>query len=170
MDMNNMNNSFRAGQKWPQQPLNNINSFPSYMNNMMPMQANTMMTQQNTEPTNNIIWVQGIENAKAWQIPPRSRVILLDSETDGIMYIKVSDDIGMSTLRIFRYEEEKQPSETVSNEKIDLSQYVRKDELQNLLKELLHEQSISAATATTGESTKARIITKQSQSDANAVK
>ena len=96
--------------------------------------------------TNNIIWVQGIEGAKAWQLNPNSMVILLDSEVEGKMYIKVSDNIGMSSLRIFNYVEEipsTNNSVTVNNE-LDLSQYVRKDELQTLIKEVIgSEQSIS---------------------------
>ena len=52
-------------------------------------------------PTNNILWVNGIEGAKAWQLTPGSRAILLDSETEGKMYIKVTDDLGMASLRIF---------------------------------------------------------------------
>jgi len=99
--------------------------------------------------TNNIIWVQGIEGAKAWQLNPNSMVILLDSEVEGKMYIKVSDNIGMSSLRIFNYVEEipsTNNSVTVNNE-LDLSQYVRKDELQTLIKEVIgSEQSISGTT------------------------
>ena len=100
--------------------------------------------------TNNIIWVQGIEGAKAWQLPPNSMVILLDSEVEGKMYIKVSDNIGMSSLRIFDYKEEVQKTSSVETpiNNIDLSQYVKKDELMGLIKEVLNEQSISAVTKT----------------------
>lgn len=105
--------------------------FPSYFN-----------PQPTTTPTNNIVWVQGIEGAKAWQLNPNSMIILLDSEQEGKMYIKVSDNIGLSTLRIFNYVEEVQtPSNTSS---VDLSQYVTKEELATLVKELTrNEQSIS---------------------------
>ena len=106
-----------------------------------------------TTPTNNIIQVQGIEGAKAWQLAPSSIAILLDSESDGKMYIKVSDNIGMSTLRIFNYVEEL-PSKNVStsdvtvNNDLDLSLYVRKDELSKLIKELIgNEQSLPATNA-----------------------
>ena len=103
-------------------------------------------------PTNNIIWVQGIEGAKAWQLSPNSMAILLDSETDGKMYIKVSDNIGMSSLRIFNYTEEfpVSSSKATINQDLDLSQYVKKDELASLIKEVLtteHEQPISTTNA-----------------------
>ena len=105
--------------------------------------------------TNNIIWVQGIEGAKAWQLSPNSMVILLDSEIEGTMYIKVSDNIGMSSLRIFKYVEEV-PSTSATkvtiNNDLDLSEYVRKDELSNLIKEVINEQSVSTTSKSTASS------------------
>ena len=83
-------------------------------------------------------------------------VVLLDSEVEGKMYIKVSDNIGMSSLRIFNYVEE-MPSSTSKNteEHLDLSQFVKRDELEILIKELLqkNEQTISATTTNTSGST-----------------
>ena len=102
--------------------------------------------------TNNIVWVQGIEGAKAWQLNPNSMVILLDSEAEGKMYIKVSDNIGMSSLRIFNYVEEMPQASSNNNVTInetDLSQFVTKDELTELVKELIkNEQSISTTSTT----------------------
>jgi len=127
------------------------------MNNFNQIVGNTNMYSKNqsssyfnpaygaTTPTNNIIWVQGIEGAKAWQLNPNSMAILLDSEVEGKMYIKVSDNIGMSSLRIFNYEEEIKSSSNVTiNQDLDLSEYVKKDELTKIIKEVLgnNEQSI----------------------------
>lgn len=114
--------------------------------------------------TNNIIWVQGIEGAKAWQLNPNSMIILLDSEVEGKMYIKVSDNIGMCSLRIFNYVEEvatTNNNNVTINENLDLSQYVKKDELGNLLKEILNEQSIPTTTpaTTAGAVQQPKIIT-----------
>ena len=122
------------------------NQFSSYFNP-------TSTTQGLSASTNNIVWVQGIEGAKAWQLNPNSMVILLDSEVEGKMYIKVSDNIGMSSLRIFNYTEELPSEKATINQDLDLSQYVKKDELSSLLKELLNEQSISTAARTTADST-----------------
>lgn len=117
------------------------------MNNMNNFQRNTNFAPfYNASPvgvgtsTNNIVQVQGIEGAKAWQLNPNSMVILLDSEAEGKMYIKVSDNIGMSTLRTFNYiEEVPTPASTnvTINQDLDLSQYVRKDELSALIKEAI---------------------------------
>lgn len=114
-----------------------------------------------TALTNNIFWVNGIEGAKAWQLNPNSMVILLDSENEGKMYIKVSDNIGISSLRIFNYTEEiSSPSGATINNDLDLTQYVRKDELQNLIKELMtNEQSVPTVTTSDERSNQSRVIT-----------
>ena len=128
-----------------------MNNFNAINNNMFqqrqsPSYFNPALN--STTPTNNIIWVQGIEGAKAWQLNPNSMAILLDSEVDGKMYIKVSDNIGMSNLRIFNYVEEIPPTNKVTiNQDLDLSNYVKKDELSSLIKEILrNEQSLSNLT------------------------
>ena len=106
--------------------------------------------------SNSIIWVQGIEGAKAYQVTPNTIVQLMDSENDGIFYIKVSDNIGMSTLRTFRYTEIEQPEE--QPQQTNLSEYVRKDELQDLIASMLakedsHEQVVSTVQQTKRKST-----------------
>ena len=116
------------------------NQFSSYFN-----PANVVSTS-----TNNLIWVQGIEGAKAWQLNPNSMVVLLDSEAEGKMYIKVSDNIGMSTLRVFNYTEVLPSDNVTINQDLDLSQYVKKDELSKLIKEILNEQSISTVKSNQG--------------------
>lgn len=144
-----------------------MNNF--YNNNGMMGQQMPQMTRQNPyfnssnlAPSNNIIWVQGIEGAKAWQLNPNSRAILLDSEIEGKMYIKICDEIGISSLRIFNYKEEEQPLNNNihnSNENpLDLSQYVKKDELAQMIKEILNEQSISTVNTTTTTTNKTGAI------------
>lgn len=129
-------------------------------NNFTPQQKNPYLNSFNpqgiTTPTNNIIWVQGIEGAKAWQLSPNSMAILLDSEIEGKMYIKVSDNIGMSSLRIFNYVEEipANKNNVTVDTNLDLSQYVKKEELSTLIKDILNEQSIST-TATANAATNA---------------
>lgn len=115
----------------------------------------------NQRISNNIIWVQGIEGAKAWQLAPNSIAILLDSENEGKMYIKVTDNIGMGSLRVFNYVEElvqPQGNTTINNNSLDLSEYVKKDELSTLIKEIMaNEQSIS--TVDESKSDKPKVIT-----------
>jgi len=94
--------------------------------------------------------VQGVEGAKAYQLNPNSMAILLDSEAEGKMYIKVSDNIGMCNLRTFNYVEElAQPASAPAtiNQDLDLSAFVRKDELTSLIKEILKDEQSVPATA-----------------------
>ena len=101
---------------------------------------------------NTLNWVQGVEGGKAFQIRPNSNALLLDSENDGIFYIKTSDNVGMCNMRTFKYEE---ITETPSTAKVDLSEYVRKDELNALIKQMItpevkNEPVISANADTAG--------------------
>lgn len=112
-------------------------------------QMNPSMGYHPNTNSSGITWVQGIEGAKAYQMSPNTIMQLMDSENDGIFYIKVSDNIGMSNLRVFKYEEiEATPK---NDPKLDLSAYVRKDELQELISSMStkqegsNEQPISTA-------------------------
>ena len=89
---------------------------------------------QQTTPNNSIIWVQGIEGAKGYQTTPNSIILLMDSENEGRFYIKSTDNIGMSNLRVFSYSEINVNTTPVNN---DLSEYVRKDELQSLITNII---------------------------------
>ncbi len=102
--------------------------------------------QRYTQQNNGIVWVQGIEGAKAYQLMPNSNAVLLDSENEGIFYIKLSDNVGMCSLRSFRYTEI--TNEQTKPQSVDLSAYVTKAELENAVKELKeiiqNEQFVSA--------------------------
>lgn len=94
-----------------------------------------MTPQPNNQVTTNLIWVQGIEGAKAYMLSPGSKAILLDSEIENRAYIKIADELGATKLRKFdliEVEENETPSK--------LTEYVRKDELQELLMSILQTQ------------------------------
>lgn len=95
--------------------------------------AGSYIPYQNIQ-NNGIIWVQGIEGARSYQIPPNTNIILMDQDNDGRFYIKVSDNVGMCTLRVFSYTEiTNQPPEP----SVDMSEYVKKSELQDLIESML---------------------------------
>lgn len=80
----------------------------------------------------NLIWVQGIEGAKALMLNPGAKVVMIDSEIENRLYIKVADELGATKLRKFdliEIFEDEQPAK--------LSDYVRKDELQDLILSML---------------------------------
>lgn len=89
------------------------------------------MYQPRTGNQNGITWVQGIEGAKAFQLMPTSNVILMDSENDRF-YIKTCDNVGMCNLRIFDYVETTN-TQSKPVESVDLSNYVTRDELNEIL-------------------------------------
>lgn len=127
----------------------NYNQIPLYQNPYQMSQSNMYIPKQLSPQNNGIIWVQGIEGAKAYQIPQNSNIILMDSEKNR-MYIKTSDNIGMCNLRIFDFTEVTETSQghnSVANQ-LDLSQYVTRDELNNILEQLNggkdNEQSVQS--------------------------
>lgn len=135
---------------WNNQPFNNYlsNFNPYQQQNIMPQYQNSYNSYPNqySQPSsgnkqNNIIWVNGKENAKLMQLPPNSTVILLDNDSDKF-YIKTTDDIGLAKLRVFSYTEELDIPGTENNTtsqqpQIDMSNYVTKADLQQAIKDLL---------------------------------
>lgn len=91
----------------------------------------------NTPYVSGINWAQGIEGAKAFRIKPNDMVIILDSENEGVMYIKTSDSIGMCTLRKFNYQEEITQPQNNSTD-IDMTQYVKASELESKVEEIIN--------------------------------
>ena len=110
------------------------NPYNGFSNTINPVMFTPNNQAQPIRVNNGINWVQGIEGAKAWQLMPNSNILLMDSENDGIFYIKTSDDIGMCNLRTFEYTEVTNKSTPSS---INPDDYVKKSELQSLLNEML---------------------------------
>lgn len=137
----------------------NYGQLPMYQNPYQMPQSNMYMPKQLSSQNNGINWVQGIEGAKAYQIPQNSNIILMDSEKNR-MYIKTSDNIGMCNLRIFDFTEVTETSQghnSVATQP-DLSQYVTRDELNNILEQLNggkdNEQSVQPTKSNKSTSTK----------------
>lgn len=82
---------------------------------------------------NGINWVQGLNEAKSFPVPPNTGTILMDSINDGVFYIKVADSIGMSTLRTFDFTE--RVAQT-TEPKVDTSQFVTREELSEIISKL----------------------------------
>lgn len=106
-----------------------------YYNQPQIMNNQPMMTQ---EPIQNLIRVNGIEGAKAYQMPANSTVALFDANND-ILYVKCTDGAGFPSIRTFTFTEVKE----VENEttKVD---YISREEFENFKKELMNngKQSI----------------------------
>ena len=87
----------------------------------------------------NILWVPGNNGAKSFPGGPGINLILLDSEEEGIMYIKTFDNVGMpNKLRKFRYEEifEDQPDAVNPH-----TQYITKEEFDKAMNDLRQQHN-----------------------------
>lgn len=119
------------------------NYFPmNYQNypQVYPQQQIQPQPQQNI--SSGIVWVQGIEGAKAHPVAPGQAVLLMDSDSD-CLYLKSADMTGMPSLRVFDYKERVSAPQETKNEdfsqfatKEDISLYVTKDELKSTISEL----------------------------------
>lgn len=119
------------------------NYFPmNYQNypQVYPQQQIQPQPQQNI--SSGIVWVQGIEGAKAHPVAPGQAVLLMDSDSD-CLYLKSADMTGMPNLRVFDYKERTNTPQETKNEdfsqfatKEDISLYVTKDELKSTISEL----------------------------------
>lgn len=82
-----------------------------------------------------LIKVNGIEGARAYQIGAGSQAALFDSNND-IFYIKSNDACGFPTIRVFKFEEV-QP---------ETREFVSREEMEEFVKRYLSKQQ-PAATA-----------------------
>ena len=75
-----------------------FSGFPATYQQYYPQYSTNINQQQN----NPIIWIQGIESAKAFQTAPNSTVVLFDSD-EQVIYIKSADMQGRPSMRILDY-------------------------------------------------------------------
>lgn len=87
----------------------------------------------NYQPQQSILWVQGIEGAKAYPVGAGNSVLLMDSDNQS-MYIKSADQAGVPSLRVFEYKEVTGKKEEAP--KVDMSAYVTKEELEEVIAKL----------------------------------
>lgn len=76
-----------------------------YPQNMFSPQNNQMNTQQNSQDTNYICWVQGEVGAKAYPVGSGNNVFLFDSD-DNNFYLKSADQSGVPTMKSYVYFEQ----------------------------------------------------------------
>lgn len=98
-----------------------------------------VVPQQQVQPqgeSGGIIWVQGEAGAKAYLVAPGSTVQLWDSENQTI-YLKSADMSGMPSMRVLDYTERGGAPVESPAPKIDLSQFITRDELEEILSQRL---------------------------------
>ena len=77
-------------------------------------------------------FVNGIEGAKSFQVPPNQTMLLMDSENP-ICYMKITDSIGQASLRYFKLEEVDELTIRSINQPIPDPKYVLKSDFDELM-------------------------------------
>ena len=96
---------------------------------------NTTTPQQPQQPMSNIAWCQGEAGAKSYTVGAGQTMWLLDSENDGVFYIKTVDASGMPMpLRIFDFKERQAVAKTATT----TSDFVTHEELEKRLAEIVN--------------------------------
>lgn len=119
----------------------------NHLNNITPTAPGYYAPQQQTLQSSDMLWVQGIEGAKAYLLAPGRTLPLWDSEEQCI-YIKSTSPTGIpQPLTILDYTI-RQPKEEIEETipQIDTSQFVTKeefDELKGMISDL--KDRVSAA-------------------------
>jgi hypothetical protein len=114
-----------------------FNHFNSYANNYPYSQTYStnppQIQQQSQQMPTNVIWCQGEAGAKSYNLlNPGQSIWLIDSENEGVFYIKTLDASGIPLpLRIFDFKERKQKQENNPS-----SEYITRKEFEKRLSEL----------------------------------
>ena len=103
-----------------------------------PGMNNQQFFQQQEQPQN-LIRVNGLEGAKAYQMSANSTVALFDANND-LMYVKSTDGAGFPSIRTFTFSELQEEPKAEQN--VD---YISREEFEEFKKELMNngKQSIS---------------------------
>lgn len=110
----------------------------SYTNTNFPpnVQQNPNIYNQNSEPEEDIKWVQGEAGARSFYVKPGRKQLLMDSESN-LFYIKICDASGMPLpLRVFKYEEVTGTFNNNNNKLETSNNYVTHEELEAALAKL----------------------------------
>lgn len=103
--------------------------YPASYQPVVPQYNQQTVNQQN----NGIVWVQGLEGAKAYPVGAGNNVLLMDSEAS-VFYIKSTDQSGMpQPLRVFDYSER-------STQPANNGDYVTKEEFEKKIAEIMKEK------------------------------
>lgn len=96
------------------------------------------MYQPQTGQTQQLTRVTGLDGAKAYQMPPNSTAALFDNNED-ILYIKMTDGAGFPTVRVFRFEEVAQKTQSAAS-----PEYITRKEMVDYVEHAIHPAAETA--------------------------
>lgn len=114
-------------------PNNSMQNYQPYVQPNNYGYNNMFQNQQNITNTNKI-YVSGVDDVKTKALPPNSDIIFIDNDKD-IIYEKIVDATGKHEIKMFKVSEYTAPNDKKDNASIDLSNYVKKDELEQFTSE-----------------------------------
>lgn len=100
-----------------------------YQQMMSPYQQNMASQASMRPPENNVLQVNGRGGVDSYQLPPRSSVVLFDSNND-LFYMKTTDDGGYATVRTFAF------SEVTGQSQGPTAEYVTRQEFTDALNKI----------------------------------
>lgn len=100
------------------------------------------------QQNNPIIWIQGMESARAYQTAPNSTVVLFDSD-ENVIYIKSADAYGMPSIKILDYtirDNQEKRSEIYESPKYITKSEVNKEieRLEKMIHDAIETKSVSS--------------------------
>lgn len=107
-----------------------------------PYQYQPMQYQQAQQQTN-MIQVNGIEGAKAYQMPANASMVLFDANAD-VMYLKRTDGGGYPTIDTFTFQRAEMQQQAVPTVSVDEFQAL-KDEVEKLREAVNAKQPVRRA-------------------------
>lgn len=90
---------------------------------------------QNSQMNTNKIYVTGIEDARARQLPPNSDFIFLDNDKP-FLYRKTVDATGKMEIKAFKISEYTETESAPATQALDISQFVSVDEFKGMQNEM----------------------------------
>lgn len=91
--------------------------------------------QQPAQMNTNKIYVTGIEDARARQLPPNSDFIFLDNDKP-LLYRKTVDATGKMEIKAFKISEYTETESAPATQALDMSQFVSVDEFKGMQNEM----------------------------------
>ena len=117
--------------------------YPNDYQTAMPMQPVQPVQQPMQQLQQGFVWVQGEAGAKAYPVAAGGSVLLMDSEAP-VLYMK-STDVNGRPLPIETYDLVKrvdvvqEPPKQISAKEIDLSEYAKRSDIEELVKEYVNK-------------------------------
>ena len=141
---NGQYNQYSQYNPYPNQNYQNpyYNLYGNYNGSIQqPIQQQSVQSQQPIQPiqqSQGFQWVQGESAAKAFHVEPGQTVLLMDSDNP-VLYFKSSDQSGRPIPMIVYDLVERKSSQSNNENNIDLSSYVKIDDLHGIIEETVEE-------------------------------